>query len=106
MLEEANNIRMYSWSALFVSLSAIYAYRVYSQNKVSLYVYFVIFSLLAAYSHYFATFTIVLINIILLINQIKNREVTKIKRYLILTIYSWNNYIFLSSYKCNTRLLD
>lgn len=83
MLEEANNIRMYSWAALFVSLSAIYAYRLCSQNKVSLYVYFVIFSLLAAYLHYFATFTIVLINIILLINQIKNKEVTKIKRYLI-----------------------
>ncbi len=83
MLEEANNIRMYSWSALFVSLSAIYAYRVYNQNKISSHVCFVVFSLLAAYSHYFATFTIVLINIVLFINQIKNKEVTRIKRYLI-----------------------
>lgn len=86
MLIEANNIRMYSWSALFVALSAIYAYRFKFKNKRSDCIWFAIFSLMAAYTHYFATFTIVLINLILGIVLLRTKEKAKFRKFLIVGI--------------------
>lgn len=83
MIVEANNIRMYSWSALLVALSGIYAYRICLKNKTSSYVYFIIFSLLAAYTHYFATFTIAFINLMLFVSLIQTKQYAKLKRYIL-----------------------
>jgi len=65
----ALQIRMYTWAPLFVTLAAIYAYRMIMQDKkcatnTSL---FVTFSIMAAYSHYFALVAVAIINIILFV---------------------------------------
>lgn len=70
----AIEIRMYSWAALFVTLTAFYAYKIIKYNKNKDYILFVVFSILSAYIHYFATLTIILINVILMIYIVKDRR--------------------------------
>lgn len=69
---------MYSWTAVFVLLTGIYAYRITKENSIKNWILFSIFSLFSAYSHYFATIAIGLINLILFIYVIKNRQQEKI----------------------------
>lgn len=77
----AQEIRMYSWACLIVTLMAIYAYRFYksilnkdekSRNKNL--ILFGIFSICSCYIHYYALVSAGLINLILLIYVIKNRK--------------------------------
>ncbi len=77
-LAYSNEIRMYSWAAVFVLLTGIYAYRVTKESSTKNWVLFSIFSLFSAYTHYFATIAIGLINLILFIYVIKNRQQEKI----------------------------
>ncbi len=89
----AQEIRMYSWSCLIVTLMAIYAYRYYQailkkdekaiQKNLCL---FGIFSIGCCYVHYYALVTTCLVNLILLIYLIKNRENNKktLRNFLIL----------------------
>lgn len=80
----AQEIRMYSWSCLIVTLMAIYAYRFYKSilNKEKQQVrknlcIFGIFSICCCYIHYYALVTTGLVNLILLIYLIKNRKNNK-----------------------------
>lgn len=50
----ASEIRMYSFGMLFVFLSALYAYRSYTAFRRSHLIRFTLFSLAAAYTHYYA----------------------------------------------------
>ncbi len=83
----SGEIRMYTWSMLFVSITSIYAYRIYKSgisNKN--WIIFSIFSLLSAYTHYYALIAVAIINIALfmyfLINNIKQRNYeVKYKKY-------------------------
>lgn len=77
-LAYSNEIRMYSWTAVFVLLTGIYAYRITKENSIKNWILFSIFSLFSAYTHYFATIAIGLINLILFIYVIKNRQQEKI----------------------------
>lgn len=70
----ANEIRMYSWVAVFVTLTGIYAFRVWKNNNKKDWILFAIFSLASAYSHYYGMMTIGIINIILMVIVLKNRE--------------------------------
>lgn len=86
----SQEIRMYSWSCLLVTLMAIYGYRFYKsvsnkdeKNKVKNLVIFGIFSICSCYIHYYALVTACLINLILLIYLIKNDKKT-LKNFLIL----------------------
>lgn len=80
MCTYSQEIRMYSWSCLIVALLGIYAYRFYkSVNKnekgqVKNLVLFGIFSIASCYIHYYALATTGIINLILLIWLIKNRD--------------------------------
>ena len=74
----SNEIRMYSWAAVFVLLTGIYAYRITKDNRPKNWILFSVFSLFSAYTHYFATITIGLINLILMIYVIKNRQKDKV----------------------------
>lgn len=47
-------IRMYSWAIFFVTMSGIYAYKVYNDTSKKNMALFVIFSLLAGLTHYFS----------------------------------------------------
>ena len=66
MLLYSSEIRMYSWAAVLVTLTGIYAYRIVRKesNKKN-WILFAIFSLLSAYTHYFAMMAIGIINLML-----------------------------------------
>ena len=76
----AGEIRMYTWAMLFVTLMAIYAYKIYTFTKLSKdekdinkkkfyinWILFAIFSLASAYTHYYGLATAGVINLILFI---------------------------------------
>lgn len=74
--------RMYTLAMLLVSLMAIYAYRIYknkNEKSIKKWILFAIFSLLSAYTHYYALVTAGIINIILFIYCIK--EFLKEKKF-------------------------
>ncbi len=80
----SQEIRMYSWSCLLVTVAAIYAYRFYKnvkekqeKDKTKNLIIFGIFSICCCYIHYYALATTALINLILLIYLIKNRKEDK-----------------------------
>ena len=71
-------IRMYSWNMLFVTLTAIYAYRFYKEKySIKNIIIFGIFSLASAYTHYYGLMTSGIINLILLVYFIKNAKERK-----------------------------
>lgn len=78
MLLYSSEIRMYSWAGVFVTLTGIYAYRIVRKesNKKN-WILFAIFSLLSAYTHYFAMMTIGIINLMLFAYTIKNKKYIK-----------------------------
>lgn len=87
----SEEIRMYSWSCLLVTLMAIYAYRFYKKIKSKEsakkeLILFGIFSISSCYIHYYALVTACLINLFLLIYLIKNRKEAKkeLRNFLIL----------------------
>nr|WP_122013083.1 glycosyltransferase family 39 protein [Maliibacterium massiliense] len=67
------HIRMYSWATLFVFLAAFYAYVSYTQPKGKHCALFCLFSVLAAYTHYFALFSVMAINFLLLIAVVRKK---------------------------------
>lgn len=74
----AMQIRMYTWAAYFVILAAVYAFRLCTgEDKLKTRVLFIISSVAAAYTHYFALFTVAAINISMLIYYIKKKEALK-----------------------------
>lgn len=77
-LAYSNEIRMYSWAAVFVLLTGIYAYRITKESSAKNWILFSMFSLFSAYTHYFATIAIGLINLILFIYVIMHRQQEKI----------------------------
>ncbi|MBE5806421.1 MAG: hypothetical protein E7313_06960 [Clostridiales bacterium] len=81
----AVEIRMYSLAAVFVTILSIYAYRIFKENserkekdkeKISTknWLIFGIVSLLCIYTHYYALMAAGIINVILLIYFIKNKN--------------------------------
>lgn len=77
----AQEIRMYSWSCLLVTLMAIYGYRFYKavsnkddKAKIKNLCIFGFFSICSCYIHYYALVTACLINLIILIYLIKNAK--------------------------------
>lgn len=63
----AGEIRMYTWGMLFVTIMAIYAYRIYLDgSKYKNWIIFAIFSLASAYTHYYGLMAAGIINLILL----------------------------------------
>lgn len=75
-LKFASEIRMYSWAAVFVFLSALYAYitvkESFSDKKHA--VLFIVFSLFAAYTHYYALVTVSIINLLFIIFSLRTKQ--------------------------------
>ncbi|MDR2544340.1 MAG: glycosyltransferase family 39 protein [Methanobrevibacter sp.] len=71
-------IRMYSWVMLFVTLSFYYCYRITKESTKKNWIIFIIFSLLAAYTHYYGTISTGMIYLMLLFYLVlKNRSLIK-----------------------------
>ena len=67
----SGEIRMYTWAMLFVTVMAIYAYRIYKNSSIKNWIIFAIFSLASACTHYYALATAGIINLILFIYLLK-----------------------------------
>ncbi len=73
-LNYALQIRMYTWTAFFVMLTAIYAYRYFNQpDSKKNRVLFLVFSIASAYTHYFGLFATASINIVMVIATKKQK---------------------------------
>ncbi len=71
----STELRMYSWATFFVTMSGIYAYRVFKRFKISDELIFTILSLCAALCHYYALFMEVYIYVVLFaVILLKKRE--------------------------------
>lgn len=74
MLNYALEIRMYSWTIVFVTLMAIYLYRFIKQKKLKNLILFGVFSLASCYMHYYALLVAGIINLGLIIYVIRNND--------------------------------
>lgn len=94
MCTYSQEIRMYSWSCLIVTLMAIYAYRFYQSmknndnKKIKNLIIFGVFSIASCYIHYYALVTACLINLLLLIYVIRHAKEDKksLRNFLILAV--------------------
>lgn len=89
MLNYALEIRMYSWTIVFVSLMAIYLYRFIKQKDTKNLILFGLFSILSCYMHYYALVCAGILNLGLIIYMIKNRNNTNkkiLKRFILVEI--------------------
>ncbi len=84
MLAYSLEVRMYSLAAMFVFMSAIYAYKVYSEDKKINIVLYALFTLCSAYTHYFALMAAGIVFLELLVFVIKNKR-EKLKQLIIAT---------------------
>ena len=76
----ANQIRMYSWALLIVSILAIYTYRIYiGQSNKKNWIIFGITSLAGLYIHYYGLMAAGLINVFLLIHFIIKKRWKELK---------------------------
>lgn len=78
----AGELRMYTWAMLFVSIMALYCFRIVKYNySIKNWIIFSVFSLLSAYTHYYALLIAGIINIGLfvffIVNKHKNKEYEK-----------------------------
>ena len=89
MLNYASEIRMYSWTIVFVALMAIYLYRFIKQKNLKNIILFGIFSLISCYMHYYALACAGIFNLGLIIYVIKKRHETEpklIKQFIIVEV--------------------
>lgn len=82
MVQYSTQIRMYTYSILFITLTAFYAYKIFKYGNRKYWIIFVIFSLLSAYTHYFALFVAGIINVILFMCLLKNKR-NDIKKFIL-----------------------
>lgn len=76
-LKYALQIRMYTLAIFLLTLTAVYAYRyIKNGDKLSRALYLA-FSILSAYTHYFAFFIVAMINVFTLVRAIKSKSVKK-----------------------------
>ena len=89
MLNYALEIRMYSWTIVFVTLMAIYLYRFIKDKTFKNILLFGIFSIISCYMHYYALLAAGIMNLGLIIYVIRKREeIDKsiIKKFIIIEV--------------------
>lgn len=89
MLNYALEIRMYSWTIVFVTLMAIYLNRFIKNKDFKNIILFGVFSLISCYMHYYALVCAGIINLGLIIYVIKNKKEFEkgiIKKFIIVEV--------------------
>ncbi len=76
-LKYALQIRMYTLAIFLLTLTAVYAYRYIKNGGKSSRILYLIFSILSAYTHYFAFFIVAMINAFTLVRAAKVKSVKK-----------------------------
>ena len=74
MLNYALEIRIYSWTIVFVTLTAIYLYRFIKDKQFKNILLFGIFSIISCYMHYYALLAAGIMNLGLMIYVIRKRK--------------------------------
>lgn len=99
-------IRMYSWASLFILLCFIYFREVLKAYASKDCILFVVFSLLAAYTHYFCIITVSVFYLAILIKAIRRHEKNILRRALAVWVSTIACYLpwailFFINYKAN-----
>ena len=80
----ANQIRMYSWAALILTLFFIYSYRLYKgEHSFKNWLIFFGLSLCSIYIHYYGLMAAGITNVLLLLFFIKNKDIKSIRNIVI-----------------------
>ena len=77
-LKYSVDIRMYSLSAAFVFFCGLYAYEAYQDNTLRGWITFTAMGICAAYTHYFAFVSIIIVHLILIIALLCNKGKRKL----------------------------
>lgn len=99
-------VRMYGWTMCFVTLSGVWAYKVYCSTKLRNILWFIVFSLASAYCHYFGLLSEVFIYVFLFILLI-NKEYVNVKKCFLIsvtTIIGYLPWVPLLLHQINNRL--
>lgn len=86
-------IRMYGWGLFFVFLAFLEFYSIIKYEKRKNWVFFVLYSLGAAYTHYFACVSVALLYIILFIYYLKRKDNKQIKNFFFAALFTLLIYI-------------
>ncbi len=86
-------IRMYSWAMCFVTVAFIYLYDILKLKNNKSWILFVIFSILAAYTHLYACLAVGLMYLFLFIYFIINKDMKSLKKWFIYGILTIILYI-------------
>lgn len=76
-------VRMYTWAGFFVIMSYYFFKEIMTKGAIKDYVWFVAFSLMAAYTHYYALVSVAFFYVMLLIWCLCKKDKVRIKRTLI-----------------------
>lgn len=88
----ATQIRMYSWSILFVTLTFLYAYDIITDNAKKSFYLFAVFSILSSYTHYYALITVAVINLLLLVYILIKQKIL-FKKFIFTALFQFILYI-------------
>ena len=85
MIFFGTQVRMYSWSMFFVIMAIIYSHQIYKEGKKKNWTIFLLLSLCAAYTHYFALIAVMFVYLYLLFTLVRRDGVTQLWRWCICT---------------------
>lgn len=83
MLQKSTEIRMYGWASAFTVLSGVMCYRLLKKPERKTWIWFTVYSLLAAYTHYYAVLCMVFLYLGLLFYYMGTRNFKQVKNFFI-----------------------
>lgn len=89
----AQEIRMYSWAILSVTILAIYAFRISKEDSIKNWIIFFLASIFSIYIHYYGLMAAGLINLFLLFYLVKQKRKKSVIIILVLGIIQLISYI-------------
>lgn len=87
MLYYSTDIRMYSWAMFFVTAAALFSYEIILNGRFRNWLFFTIFSLLAAYTHYFACAAVAFLYFYLLIHAFRVNKAA-LKKWMLCAVFT------------------
>ena len=93
MLQKSTEIRMYCWATAFTLLSGVFCYKLLNESNRKNWIYFTFFSLLAAYTHYYAVLTMVFLYLGLLFYYLGTHSWKAVKNWIICSLVTIMAYL-------------
>lgn len=86
MLQKSTEIRMYLWATAFTLLSGVFCFYLLSSPSRKDWIYFTLFSLLSAYTHYYAVLTMVFLYLGILFYYVGSHDTKQIKNWILCSV--------------------